>query len=124
MKILVVDDDESIRELLALALQSAGHEVVTAVDGLAALEILGRGPLPSMILLDMMLPRLDGEGLAHRIRADPRMSHVPIVVVSGHQAAREKAAQLGAEACLVKPIELTDLLATVQAIESRLAAPA
>lgn len=124
MNILVVDDDDSIRELLAMALQGEGHDVTTAADGLEALDALRRGPLPSLVLLDMMLPRLDGEGVLHELHADERLARIPVVMVSGHQAAREKAAELGVHGVLVKPIELDDLLATVAELDERSATPA
>jgi CheY-like chemotaxis protein len=118
MRILLVDDDEDIRAVLALVLAAAGHQVEQARDGVDALARLRR-VVPDLMLLDMMMPRMDGEELLRTVRRDRRLADVPVVLLSGHQSAREKAAELGADGCLVKPIELEDLVATID----RLAAP-
>lgn len=116
MDILIVDDDDDIREVLALVLRSQGHEVEEAIDGLDALVRLRRGRPPSLILLDLMLPRLDGEGLTREVRSDPRIAHVPVCIISGHPAVREKASQLAAVGYLVKPIEIEQLSALLRGI--------
>jgi CheY-like chemotaxis protein len=112
--VLIVDDDEDIREVIRLVLETYGHRVASAVDGLDALELLQREGAPALILLDMMMPRLDGEGFVKILRATPALAHVPIILLSGHSAAREKAQALAADGCLVKPIELEDLIAVVR----------
>lgn len=117
MHILVVDDDADIRAILALVLDADGHEVETASDGAAALVRLRRGPLPSLILLDMMMPRLDGEDLLRELRRDPGTARIPVVILTGHPAARRKASELGAAGCLEKPVELQELLSTVHRAE-------
>jgi CheY-like chemotaxis protein len=115
MSILIVDDDEDIRDLLSLILRLEGHEVQLAVDGVDALARLS-ARRPSVILLDMMMPRLDGEGFVKELRNNPQLADIPIVLISGHKAARQKAVELGVAGCLVKPIELTDLLSTLNGI--------
>lgn len=115
MSILIVDDDEDIRDLLSLILRLEGHEVQLAVDGVDALARLSTHR-PSVILLDMMMPRLDGEGFLKELRNNPQLADIPVVLISGHQAARQKAVELGVAGCLVKPIELTDLLSTLNGI--------
>jgi CheY-like chemotaxis protein len=123
MRILIVDDDEDIREVLSLILRAEGHEVEEAIDGLDALARLReRGP-PSLILLDMMMPRLDGEGFMKALKGDPRFSHVPVWVLSGHPAAREKALRLGAAGCLVKPVELEQVSAILQSAAAGTTSP-
>lgn len=117
MKILVVDDDEDIRGILGMILRARGHEIDEAEDGVAALEKLRGGERPGMMILDMMMPRLDGEGVVKALRNEPRLADLPVVVLSGHHSAREQAERLGAAGCLVKPIELTDLLGTVARVE-------
>ncbi len=114
MRILVVDDDNDFREILSAVLAAEGHEVRGAVDGVAALEELQLGGRPSLILLDMMMPRLDGEGFMRALRSDPGLADIPVVIVTAHPGAREKAAALGAAGCLLKPVELGDLVATVE----------
>jgi CheY-like chemotaxis protein len=114
MRILVIDDDSDIREILSVVLASEGYEVASAVDGVAALAELQRNGRPSLILLDMMMPRLlDGEGFMKALRSEPGMADIPVVVLTAHPGARTKADELGAAGCLLKPVELAELLATV-----------
>ena len=114
MHILVVDDDEDIREILGLVLESEGHEVETAIDGVDALERLRLGSKPSLVLLDLMMPRLDGEAVMRALKGEPRLAEIPVVIMSGHQNARQKATELGVAAWLAKPIEIEQLQAAVQ----------
>lgn len=114
MQILVVDDDNDLREIISVVLEAEGHEVRSAMDGIAALAELQRGGRPSLILLDMMMPRLDGEGFMRALRSDPSLADVPVVILTAHPGAREKATALGAAGCLHKPVELGELVATVQ----------
>jgi CheY-like chemotaxis protein len=116
MHILVIDDDRDIRDVLSMVLASEGHEVTTAVDGAAGLDRLRVCARPSLILLDMMMPRLDGEGFLRAMRSDPNTADIPVVILTGHPAARQKAAELGA-GYLVKPVELVDLLDLLTAIQ-------
>ena len=114
MRILVADDDEDIRFVLSLLLDEAGYEVETAADGIEALELLrSKDVPPELVFVDLMMPRLDGEDFLKAVRADPRLAGIPIVVLSGHQDAREKAAELGATECFVKPLELDAFMSTV-----------
>ena len=110
---MVVDDDEDIREMAKLLLESEGHRVTTAADGLDAWRQLEAGESPSLILLDLMMPRMDGEQFLHTLRASARAS-IPVVIMSGHSAASAVARELEANACLTKPIELEDLLEMVR----------
>jgi CheY-like chemotaxis protein len=114
MRILIIEDDRDIRDVLTLVLGAEGHEVRTAADGIAALDDLREDGRPDLILLDMMMPRLDGEGFLHALRGDPRTADIPTVIVTGHPAVRAKAAELGATGFLAKPIELAELLDVVQ----------
>jgi two-component system, chemotaxis family, chemotaxis protein CheY len=116
--ILVVDDDDSIRELLAIILESRGFEVETAVDGQEALDRLhsrdGRTP-PALVLLDLMMPGMDGITFVDEIRKDASYASVPVVVISGDQRAtrRLERAKVDVQECMIKPIELDALLHTV-----------
>lgn len=114
MRILIVDDHADAREVLSIALRSAGHQVDEAVDGLAALEPLRAGSNPSLILLDLMVPRLDGESFVKAMRTDARGFGIPVVVISGHDEPRRKAAKLGVARCLVKPVELDELSTVIE----------
>jgi CheY-like chemotaxis protein len=113
MHILVIDDDRDIRAMLSMALAAEGHEVETAVDGVVALERLRQGRLPSLILLDMMMPRLGGEELLGVMRSNPHTADIPVVILTGQPAMGRNAAKLGAAGCLVKPIDLGDLLSAI-----------
>jgi DNA-binding response OmpR family regulator len=112
-RILVVDDDRDLRELLAAVLSSAGYEVLTAENGAAALSVL-RTVLPDLIVLDLMMPVMNGWQFREAQAALPDYSRIPVICLSGHHAARHQAASLGIGACVVKPFEIDDLLAVVQ----------
>jgi CheY-like chemotaxis protein len=119
MRILIIDDDEDIREMLAILLTTQGHEVATAGDGVAGLDQLRAGARPSLILLDLMMPGLDGEGFLQAMRSDPSTADIPVVVLTGHPSGQQKAAQLGTMGYLMKPVEMIDLLRTVHQAERR-----
>ncbi len=108
-RLLIVDDDSDIREVLMSILEAQGYEVAGAADGLEALERLAKGPPPSLIILDLMMPRMNGVQLLERMRAMPRFADIPVLVLSGDAHGRELTAKLGVRACLLKPIELTEL---------------
>jgi len=113
--ILVVDDDEDILALLCLVLEAEGYRPIPARDGLDALEkILNERDLPSLILLDIMMPRMGGEELVHVLSTSPRLSTIPIIIMSGDNNAREKTRACRAQGCLVKPVDLDVLVSTVQ----------
>lgn len=113
--VLVVDDDADVREILAILLDAEGYEVREAGNGLEALAAMTREPRPSIILLDLMMPELDGAGFVERMREDPTMADVPVVVLSGHQAAARVGAELGVSGVLVKPIEYASLARMMRA---------
>jgi CheY-like chemotaxis protein len=105
--VLVVDDDEPLREVIVDALRGEGYRVVAACDGLEALERL-EGETPALILLDWMMPLLDGEGFAAELRRLDR--DIPIVVMTAGVESRGRAARIGAVGYLNKPFELAALL--------------
>lgn len=107
-RILVVDDDESIRQFMEMALADRGYEVSTAADGSAALDIIARVEL-DLIFLDMRMPVMDGWAFSTTYRAAP-VEHAPIVVLTAARDAQEFAAQIGADAFLAKPFDLRELL--------------
>lgn len=116
--ILVVDDDQGIRDFVGMALTDEGYDVVTAPHGAAALE-LATARAPSVILLDMRMPIMDGWEFARVYRQRPG-PHAPIVVFTAARDAQERAAQIAADGVLPKPFDLTELLTVV----GRHAAPA
>jgi CheY-like chemotaxis protein len=106
-RVLVVDDDESVREYIDMALGDIGHEVFSAEHGIAALALL-QDSVPDVILLDMRMPEMDGWEFAKRYHSQPGPK-VPIVVMTAAQDAAERAAQVRADAYLSKPFDLDAL---------------
>jgi len=115
-RILVVDDDDDIREVMQELLVAEGFQVDVARDGLDALGKLDREASPPLILLDMMMPRMDGETFLKMLRGKPALANASVVVISGNGAARDKAGAFQAAGCLVKPFELDELLELVHRI--------
>jgi CheY-like chemotaxis protein len=105
--VLVVDDDPDIRETLREVIEAEGFPVVTAANGRAALEAIGRGLRPSLILLDLMMPAMSGWDVLAALRDDGALAEIPVAVIS---ASGEKAPPPGATHFLRKPIELDALL--------------
>lgn len=112
--LLFVDDDHDIRETVSLVLGSAGYAVLTAADGREALEVLRGGARPRVILLDLMMPGMNGWQFRAEQAQDPALSTIPVVVMSGHAQAEEEARALGISAGLKKPIDLELLLGIVK----------
>ena len=108
--ILVVDDEPGIVQFVGAALEDEGYDVTTAADGRQAVAAAERSR-PDLVVLDMMLPRLQGDGVAREIRR--LHGEIPIVLITADTAAREKAARMGAFACLPKPFDLDSLLQAV-----------
>ena len=109
-RILVVEDDEDIREVMRDVLAAEGFNVDVAKDGIDALGKLELEARPPLILLDMMMPRMDGETFLQALRGNPALADASVVVISGNAAARERAGKHRAVGCLVKPFELEELL--------------
>jgi CheY-like chemotaxis protein len=105
-RILIVEDDADFRETLAIALSDAGAEVTVAADGVEALAQLRSGPRPSVVLLDLRLPRLGGEDFLREMRADPRFEHLPVITMTGGNGSAD-ASDIVAR--LHKPIDVDDL---------------
>jgi two-component system, chemotaxis family, chemotaxis protein CheY len=83
-KILVVDDDADLRQAVASCVADLGVEVVEASDGREGLERLGDGtPLPGAILLDLVMPRLDGRGFLEAVRREPQLAAIPVITMTG-----------------------------------------
>jgi CheY-like chemotaxis protein len=113
--VLVVDDDEDLREAVEAVLLARGHRVVTASDGAEALAWLreGTGRRPCLVLLDLMMPGMNGFELMSAMRADPALATIPVVVITGAGARVERRAANFREGVLPKPVEVKDLLCTV-----------
>ncbi|MBI3978710.1 MAG: response regulator [Chloroflexi bacterium] len=107
-RVLVVDDDESIREFITLALASEGYEVVAAPHGAAALRLVDKCQ-PSLILLDLLMPVMDGWEFSRAYHQTPG-PHTPIILLTASRGAVESATEMNAAAFLAKPFDLNDLL--------------
>ena len=117
--VLIVEDDPDTREMLTTLIGDHGFRVVGAEDGLEALHLLRSvrhqtPDTPCIVLLDLKMPRFGGHEFRRAQLADPIVSGVPVAVMSGAVDAEERAAQLGAVATLVKPIDLDSLLEVVR----------
>ncbi|MCS6839204.1 MAG: GAF domain-containing protein [Roseiflexus sp.] len=115
--ILAVDDDASVRRMLQILLTNAGYRVSLASSGeeaMAYLELV----TPDLVLLDISLPGLSGRQVMERIKADPDRPFIPVILITGHSDLASKVAALdaGADDFLVKPVDLTELLARVRAM--------
>lgn len=108
--VLVVDDDEGIRDILGLALQLGNHSVAVVSDGVEALAWLREHRLPCLILTDLMMPRMDGWQLVDELQKDERLARVPVVVLTAFGRDLGRAAELPV---LRKPVELDTLLRVV-----------
>jgi DNA-binding response OmpR family regulator len=116
-RILVVDDEPDVVSLLTLMLKSHGYEVIAATDGQSGLE-KARSEIPDLILLDIMLPRLDGYKVARMLKYDEKFRHIPIIMLTAkvQEKDREVGMEMGADEYMTKPFDTGVLLAKVKAI--------
>jgi len=116
-RILVCDDTEQIRQLIRVNLELEGYEVVEAVDGQEALELLldTTQHLPHLVTLDSVMPRRDGWWTVSMIRTDPRLEHIPIVMVTASVQSQDRAQAQRAslDAFVAKPFDPEELLAVI-----------
>ncbi len=116
VRVLVVEDDPSVRGLLQTLLSTEGYEVSTASDGLAGL-VKAASTSPGLVLLDLMMPDLGGARVLEEMRADPALAQVPVVVVTGQLDAVPAMQQaLGEPNVFVKPFGVRELLARVREV--------
>lgn len=114
-RVLVVDDDEVIRQLIAVNLQLEGFEVATAVDGQDCLERVAE-VRPDVITLDVMMPRLDGWVTAVRLREDPETAHIRVVMITARAQEHDvrRGHEIGVDAYVTKPFDPNQLIQTVR----------
>lgn len=112
--VLVVDDDRDIRDSLIEVLEDHGYQAAGAANGLEALAVLGTGPaLPCLILLDLMMPVMDGQEFRERQLENPLWAQIPVVAISAYSDAVARARALDLE-CLRKPLAMRPLIETVR----------
>jgi CheY-like chemotaxis protein len=109
--VLIVEDDEDIRAAMAELLESEGFDVTVASNGQEGLEVLDQMGPPCLVLLDLMMPVMNGEDFLRHVRSNPSLNPVAIVIVT----ASGKAPLPGTQGLLKKPFEISDLFATVTA---------
>ena len=116
-KILLVEDNEMNRDMLARRLQRKGYEVVIAVDGEEAVR-MAQSQAPDLILMDIRLPVMDGWEAAKRLKADAATSGIPIISLTAHAMAgdREKCLAVGADDYDTKPVDFKRLLGKIDAL--------
>jgi CheY-like chemotaxis protein len=112
--ILIVDDDVDVRESIGDALEDEGFHVAGAANGKEALELLRNDKLrPELILLDVMMPEMDGWAFRTEQRSDPDIASIPVIVFTAHGSPREVAEKMQAVGFLKKPLRLVDLLSEI-----------
>lgn len=114
-RVLVVDDDDVIRQLITVNLELEGFEVTTAFDGQDCLNKV-KQVKPAVITLDIMMPRLDGWEAASRLRADPETAGIKVVILSARaqEADLQRGTRIGVDAYLTKPFDPDELIDTVR----------
>jgi len=114
-KVMVVEDDDDIREALSEILEEHGCEVSRAANGQKALDYLvTASKLPCLILLDLMMPVMDGTAFREQQLKDSRLAQIPVVVMSAYRDLDSVASKLGAVKTLKKPPKIEELVAAVQ----------
>jgi two-component system alkaline phosphatase synthesis response regulator PhoP len=116
MKIFIVEDDHEIRELETYAIKNSGFDTEAFGDGASALAAMEHG-LPSLVLLDIMLPGIDGLEVLRRIRANPKTAKVPVIMVTAKATELDKVRglDLGADDYMTKPFGIMELISRVKA---------
>ena len=112
-RVLLVDDDTAVRETLAEGLRLAGFDVAEAASGSEGLQILRKDPHIGMVLLDLLMPEMDGWRFRHEQRTDPRLASIPTVITTGAPLADVVDRELKAADYLMKPIGLEHLVSVV-----------
>jgi CheY-like chemotaxis protein len=111
--VLIVEDHPEVRRTLTEILQEGGYAVTSAADGQEALDRLRTAPLPHLILLDLLMPVMDGWEFRRRQREDPAIAAIPIVVISGGETSPHSPGFVDAASYLLKPIDFDVLLSTI-----------
>src|ERR1700688_227493 len=119
-RILVIDDDQAIAELVKVNLELSGHQVVTANDGIKGLALAQQNQ-PDLIILDIMMPDLDGFTVCQRLRQNPATNNIPVLMLTALGMTKDKVTGFdsGADDYLVKPFEIPELQVRIRALLRR-----
>ncbi len=113
--VMIVEDDRDVRDSVREALEDHGYQTIGASQGKEALELLrSSAAKPCIILLDMMMPVMDGWAFRKAQTADPAISSIPVIVLTAHSSASDTARDMGAVGFLRKPVTLQELLTAVK----------
>lgn len=115
-KILIVDDEPDILDLATVRLKKTGYEIIEAIDAEKALAILKK-ETPDLILLDLLLPKMQGDELCKKLKADDKLKKIPVILFTASTirvSLPEKIREMGADDCVMKPFEPEELLGKVK----------
>ncbi|GAM08189.1 response regulator ArlR [Geobacter sp. OR-1] len=118
-RILIVEDEESLLKLESILLSSKGYRVVGVADGVAAIDELSRN-CPDLVILDVMLPGIDGFEVCRRIKTDPVTCKVPVIILTARKNTQDmdRGKDAGADAYITKPFKSAQLIGTIERILS------
>jgi DNA-binding response OmpR family regulator len=115
-KILVVDDEPDMLDLTTIRLKKIGYEIIEAVDAEEAMDIIEK-TLPDLILLDLLLPKMQGDEFCKKLKSDNKFKNIPIILFTAsaiRTSLPEKIKEMGADDCIMKPFEPAELLGKVK----------
>lgn len=113
-RVLIVEDEDAVAELVADVLQMEGYDTQVTLGISAYQQVLAF--IPHLVLLDLMMPEVDGFEVARRLRGDPSTRHIPIVIMTAVHDPRAHLARIGVETYLAKPFDIDELLSTVSRV--------
>lgn len=116
-RVLVVEDDESLRDYFRFVLENSGHRVDAVGDGQTALDVC-RQTLPDLVFLDVMIPEVNGYEVCHRLKSDDKTKGIKVVMVTakGFSADRQQAKDVGADGYLAKPVSPLEMVEVVKTV--------
>ncbi|KKM08698.1 hypothetical protein SY88_22940 [Clostridiales bacterium PH28_bin88] len=116
-RVLVIEDEPGIAMVLREVLREEGHNVITVPNGVSGLERLRRAPVPEIVLVDLVMPRMNGRAVVEAMRSDPMLQDIPVIIITGSLPCAENLPPEGSyQAFISKPFDLTDVLETVHSL--------
>ena len=111
-KILILDDNEDILEMIKIALEDEGHEVECMINTNDIYKTISHTK-PDLLIVDYILPGINGGELCHQVKTNPKTEHIPVIMVSGHQRVLQSLGTYGADVFIAKPFSLEDIVNNV-----------